>query len=1196
MSQPTFRCTNVYYMDGSLRAVEVQAVRVGADSSIEPQLSRSLNILRAVLDRGVRGAVLQERTRLGLGRISRAALGHRIRGLMHIVNVNNNQGRVANWEQGQIIALDAITVEWLLEIIEMLSESGADFATSDLVWTFYIDERTFQEGAAPHPLTAPKWSRGRYAQCTWEGQGVNCAAFALAYAMASRPQRRSLPQLRLRAAALARECGWAGEPTTSTFELGAFVEQHPAYRVICVIPHARCLRDYTFTGADYVAPVAEGADEHLIIMAWSPETNHYGLVEGATNAYKRILNSQSIRFCHECLTLHEQDKVCRCGGAEAPPPRKRKVKCAACGMHGCTQGCEAKCSMCNAFKGAAHRCIVYAKPSEPERFWMPGDEEVIADDANAQEPDGSHSATTPYKLYAYDIESAIVREESVEDTLSFGVTPDGSAFTLNVEGGVRTYKVAKAHHTPVMVVYRNVFDPDSERILTGPHCLRDFIQLMLNTNAGRNICIAHNGAGYDSRLIAEVATQLGGAVRVGVVPRGCKFMRLSVGKTVFGDSLLHLPGSLASLAAGYFGGEGGVAKGYFPHLFNCEANRGYRGPIPAKRYFDLAFMIKSAEGRAAFDEWYDGWRGDWDFDAELLKYCRNDVDILARLIVRYHELCVQKFDISPWFSTTGPSYVHKAIKRQLSLALELPDPSEREEYREAIRRAAWESHWGVLVSNEYWFARAALRGGRTDVRTLLHTVTPGEWERGVRIRYQDIVSMYPYVQIARDYPVGLPTIEIYTRDLYPCYVHRNPAHGANYIAPVCGCEYDVKVRRRDRRLDIVEKVAPDAAAILADDSFFGIVCASLTPPTRLFHPVLVTWDEDAGKCIGSLRPIRHGVFTTPEFKLALARGYRLDTLHRLDRYRAAPGLWNDFIKSLYIDKMAASEEAPDAAGRDALVAQYSAEPFCMGDEVRASFARWGNHPAQRQVAKTLCNCGWGKHCEQCNKDSITFIGEEDRDDMGLLFDNVRDGNVRIKDLRIVGSRTMVRSGGTGVCEPSFHGGYLPAGLFVPAWGRLMLYEQLERLDLRVLYHDTDSIIYIYDPLLYNIPVSDVWGGWSVEKFDTKNGGLREFVALGPKSYGVRAANGASFIKVKGLSLRLAHEPLLNFDVMKGMVETWRDSRLTPHIGIPQFTFEYVMGRGIATIHQLKRFMFQPSMLKGVVRGLTLYPFGHEEDY
>jgi hypothetical protein len=149
---------------------------------------------------------------------------------------------------------------------------------------------------------------------------------------------------------------------------------------------------------------------------------------------------------------------------------------------------------------------------------------------------------------------------------------------------------------------------------------------------------------------------------------------------------------------------------------------------------------------------------------------------------------------------------------------------------------------------------------------------------------------------------------------------------------------------------------------------------------------------------------------------------------------------------------------------------------------------------------------------------------------------------------------------------------------------------------RVLYHDTDSIVYIYDPNEYNIPESDVWGKWSVEKFDTKDGGIREFVGLAPKSYGMKANNGKHYVKVKGLSLKLAHEEFVNFAVMKHQVQHYLDTDHVDTIQVPQMTFTYKMGQDMITRHYSKAFKFQPELLKGKLKKTNgqLYPHGYCE--
>lgn len=781
--------------------------------------------------------------------------------------------------------------------------------------------------------------------------------------------------------------------------------------------------------------------------------------------------------------------------------------------------------------------------------------------------------------------------------MEFFADDDGSF--LMEEGQVKTSRIEKAAHIVNLVVFRNVFDPTEEKTFFGPDALNKFVMFMMNHNHGKNICVAHNGSGYDTRLVFEEAIKLNPEFKVVPTARGCKFMQIQVGQTVFRDSMLHLKGSLANLARDFFGPEVGLRKGHFPHLFNSVEHYDYVGPIPSKSYFDLSSTIKNKEQLQEFHDWYDERSAyPWSFKEELIAYCQNDVLILAELMKAYHDILVDKFTMSPWFHATAPSYVHQLVIHNLSKELEIPDRNQEPDlYREIVSKLSWEQHWGVLTPNEYWFTRRALRGGRTEVRKVYHQVEDEDWDRGVRIRYQDIVSMYPYVQVAHDYPIGLPTIEVYDPDYFPCMEHRNPDTG-NVVELECDCSLDKRKRFIDRLCRIVEMDrAPTVEEILKDDSFFGIVCVSLTPPLDLFHPVLVSWDESAGKCVASLEPIEAGVFTTPELKKALEKGYKLDKLHRLDRYHKQPGLWNGLIKDLYIEKMANSQAPPDASTQEQLVRDYDTF-FDMGDAVKESFPRWGNNPAKKQTFKILLNSGWGKHAQRAVMPQTKIIDADAVDEMLALFKNIEEKTIELKDFACLGDKTFIKHTALGQkTNPNLHHGYLPAAVFVPAYGRLMLFEQLDRLGKRVLMHDTDSIVYIYDPApdQYNIPQGDLWGEWSVEKFDTKNDGIRTFIGLGPKSYALEAGNGKTMFKCKGVSIKLAHEQLLNYDIMKMLVLDFLEEKKKSSTWIPQVNFVYRVGRQMVTWKSLKEVSFKPEELKGYLHeDGVLYPYAYCE--
>lgn len=582
------------------------------------------------------------------------------------------------------------------------------------------------------------------------------------------------------------------------------------------------------------------------------ERKHYG---GCGTPCKMFATGR--KWCHKCILSYTATKGCNCEDCEPVIKRPKVRKCLYCNKNNCTgEGCSRNCQLCgvSVVEGRKHRCFVYSPAGEEEVFWKAGDPV-------------DETGKGPYMLWAYDLESAIKRVEDVYDTV---FETDGTEFKIE-DGKYVTSCIERASHDVNMVVFRNVFDPNSETIYFGKDALERFILKMLNCNGGRNIAVAHNGSGYDTRLVFETASKF--EKKLKPIARGCKFLQLKVGKsTMFRDSLLHLPGGLAKLAKDFLGPAANMRKGHFPHLFNSEENYLYEGAIPDKKYFDLTFFAKTEMDVQKFNEWYEERKKrPWNFMHELTEYCKNDVAILAKLMQEYHQICVEKFKISPWFSCTAPSYVHKVVKAMISTDefLQLPDKDDQERFKARIEQLAEEEHWGVLRPGEYWFARLALRGGRTDARHLYYNLSNEEKEKGYEIRYQDIVSMYPYVQVAHKYPVGLPEICVYDLAVYPCKKHQNPEKG-NVVTLMCDCNSTTQQINHDSLLNIsLEHYIPTVTEILEDESFFGIVCASLEPPKNLFHPVLVVWDSAANKCVASLETISFGVFTTPEFKKVL---------------------------------------------------------------------------------------------------------------------------------------------------------------------------------------------------------------------------------------------------------------------------------------------------------------------------------------
>lgn len=105
--------------------------------------------------------------------------------------------------------------------------------------------------------------------------------------------------------------------------------------------------------------------------------------------------------------------------------------------------------------------------------------------------------------------------------------------------------------------------------------------------------------------------------------------------------------------------------------------------------------------------------------------------------------------------------------------------------------------------------------------------------------------------------------------------------------------------------------------------------------------------------------------------------------------------------------------------------------------------------------------------------------------------------------------------------------------FTTCWARLKLYEVLEMLQERVLYFDTDSVIFVSRPCDQEPEVGSFLGQLTSELKPNEH--IVEFVSGGPKNYAYRTSMGQEVCKVKGFSLNYANSRLINFKSMLDLI-------------------------------------------------------------
>ena len=190
-----------------------------------------------------------------------------------------------------------------------------------------------------------------------------------------------------------------------------------------------------------------------------------------------------------------------------------------------------------------------------------------------------------------------------------------------------------------------VYDEEGEAgVFRGKNAVKDFCTWLLTPDHHECIVIAHNFQGYDSYPIIKFLHANGvvcdpiynGAKCVTLTTRTKKSYHLKT-KIKFIDSLNFIPMALAKFPKTFAQPE--LCKGYFPHFFNKDENQEYVDPIPCQDDYGVNYM--KPEAREKFMTWHQEQVDNnyvFDFQKEILKYCRSDVDILAQCCRLYREI------------------------------------------------------------------------------------------------------------------------------------------------------------------------------------------------------------------------------------------------------------------------------------------------------------------------------------------------------------------------------------------------------------------------------------------------------------------------------------------------------------------------------------------------------------------------------
>jgi len=1156
---------------------------------------------------------------------------------LRVLNIDTLRGWVTMHVEGNStthtfptpLRVNEITVDVLRYLIDQGEQSNEELHLLDLEFEYNAVDLPLRAGAA---TTKPKWWPKSKWDRLWDTPpGTNCVAYALCHCMKYTSYHKVREGSNVRgfnqgvndSRGLMDRLNW-GE-NVDLADIGKFVELEEYKDKQVVIISASSLKTapiHVFTGVDFDPEIDEENGEyapmkkHRLYLYFDATKDHVTSHFNPSiiaNAYL----ATPVKWCYQCHysytyhTIHQHDGIDTFKRYD-----KAKVECPKCyvlGEHTCPLITCRSCAAIYKRGGGDHRCIVTQNErQEKKNQWCTieggGDGTVAA-------------------LWAWDIETRIVKTLTNRETINSFATDENGRFTETGEDGfVEKWAYTYDKHQVNFVHLKNVFTGEernfNEQNSMGMDPLQKMLEFLKAYNKSNNVCCAHNSKSYDSRVLVSVIYEHFPDDQIKILKRGQMINEIKLGarqsrqKVIFRDSLLHLTGSLAGLANSMCPGE--LEKGYFPHRFNSPENYGYVGPLPAKKEFDIYFSAKNQQDVDKFNTWWESRRtqGEWNFHFEMLKYNRNDVHVLAEVMKIYHDTCMDMFEMTPWANMTAPSYVHEVSLRENTKLLEdeynLVDLRKNNwaEYNQTIQNLTKKA-WAVLKPYEYAACRASLRGGRTECLAVYVELTQEEKDRGDRIKYIDITSSYPFQQVKQIFPTGIPDITVYDQAYAPCILR-----GCENSTMRTKCDHDLEFRFGIPFKKSVR--TPSAWEILNDDTWFGFACVTLIP-CKMLSPVIAHYDQEKRKLVIGCEKLVEVWVNSMELKVALKYGYELERIHSFHKYNQVKGFNDDMVCKLFVKKECSSRDEPEDME---LYAQKYDEEFStdFGDLFRDTVGKglWGRSNAKRQVYKILLNCLWGKHAQNPHLKQAQVLHEEnDGEAINALLNNSIAKKYVVKNIENVGPNLRCFEFDMSVesVDPDLHKSYLPAACFVTSYGRLQLWSEMNRIEMdpvpgrsrRVVYCDTDSLMYHAHPEKYNTKESDLFGGW-LNEHDANMDGIVEMVGLGPKTYAYKHGTGAvSECKTKGVRLSYATQNIANFQSFKDMAlrqltvfkedteNGVEDKRSVKGLLIPQRPFVFNRKREMTSANMLKKIRMNINEIKGELQtdGILL-PFGYNQ--
>lgn len=263
-------------------------------------------------------------------------------------------------------------------------------------------------------------------------------------------------------------------------------------------------------------------------------------------------------------------------------------------------------------------------------------------------------------------------------------------------------------------------------------------------------------------------------------------------------------------------------------------------------------------------------------------------------------------------------------------------------------------------------------------------------------------------------------------------------------------------------------------------------------------------------------------------------GYRIERIYEIWHFpQTSDTLFKAYIDTFLKIKQEASGSPPECESKEEK-RSYIHDIF-EREGIMLDPSQIEKNPVKRTIAKLFLNCLWGKFAQRIHLPKSRYLTEEEElqqllQDCSLevkgieLLENSEDPNLDMILVNYQEKREFLE-------ECPF--GNVVLACFTTAHARLHLYETLEQLGERVLYFDTDSIIYQHEEGKFNPKIVNSLGGWTDELDGDK---IVKFMSGGPKNYAYITESGKSVCKVKGLTLNYRASTIVSPETLEKMLK------------------------------------------------------------